>query len=168
MTQTIIDMLVKGGMTEAEACEAVAFDNGRADRAYTDYEAENALEAELSKYVVAYEDIKAMNDEERRALRKMLDKALDGAMYEDPNGVWDVAYPTYETLNYIEDEEYRERNMDAFRAYEAKMGEPDFDFGFYSDWHKDMFGYRPHYRVIPATEEEREALFHKFHAERGF
>lgn len=166
MTQAIVDMLVKGGMTVAEACEAVEFDNGRADEAYIDYNAENARDEELAQYVIDFATIKAMDKDARRALRRTLDEALN--RYWNDYDAWDVIYPTYETLGYIEDEEYREANYATFRAYELRMGEPDFDWGMYSDWHKDMFGYRPHYEVIPQTEEEREALFHKFHTERWY
>ncbi len=113
-----------------------------------------------------YETIKAMGKDERDVLYKELTAVLD--RYDVSSDEWDTAYDTYCLLTNIMDEEYRQENMASFRAYEAKMHEPDFDWGFYSDWHKDMFGYRPHYDRIPANEEEREAMFHKFHAERGF
>lgn len=159
MTNTaIVDILVKNGMALKDAAEAVA-----------DYTAEDlALDILVREYTYDHDTIKAMGADERRALRKKLQDMLDYCMYEDPNNLWDVVYASYLILSQIEDEEYREANMADFRAYEAKMYEPDFDWSFYSDWHKDMFGYRPHYRVIPSTEEEREALFTKFHAERGF
>lgn len=118
--------------------------------------------AEIIK--VTPEAIKAMDKAERGNLKNELNIALFGAEFGDE---WSAVYNVYESLNYIEDEEYREENMEAFKAYEARMHEPDFDWSYYSDWHKDMFGYRPHYDVIPATEEERVALFNKFHAERG-
>ena len=31
-----------------------------------------------------------------------------------------------------------------FLEYASHMNEPDFDWDFYSDWHKDMYGFRPH------------------------
>ena len=105
-------------------------------------------------------EIKAMNKNERRELRNALNAKL--MRNED----WDETYAVYELLTAIEDDEFRAENWEDFRAYELKMNEPDFDWGMYSDWHKDMFGYRPHYKVIPATEDERVALFNKFHAER--
>ena len=114
---------------------------------------------------VTYEEIKAMSKEERNALYEECRKVLDGPC----NDLWQEVYDgVYSDLTEIEDREYREENMEAFRAYEQKMGEPDFDWSFYSDWHKDMFGYRPHYEVIPQTEEAREQLFHAFHEARGF
>ena len=115
------------------------------------------------KFDVSYEDVKAMSKEERRALREEAESILDRQDMDN----WDAPYACYCTINAVEDDEYREANMAEFKAYEAKMGQPDFDWDFYSDWHKDMFGYRPHYEVIPQTEEAREQLFHAFHAARG-
>jgi hypothetical protein len=42
------------------------------------------------------------------------------------------------------DHKYYYDNIDAFDEYRSHMGEPDFDWDFYSDWHKDMYGFRPH------------------------
>lgn len=123
--------------------------------------------AEVSAYDefdLTYEEIKAMSKEEREDLYKKCTAILDGPSSD----IWSAVYHgAYSMLTEIEDEEFREENMAEFKAYEAKMGQPDFDWGFYSDWHKDMFGYRPHYEVIPQTEEAREQLFHAFHAARG-
>lgn len=150
MTRTEINKAVAENEVAMDATNEVAFEKGT--KYVTEY-----------PYNVTAEEIKAMDKDARRALRN----ALNAILNEQPCGEeWDATYSVYEELNYIEDEEYREENMGAFRAYELKMNEPDFDWSWYSDWHKDMFGYRPHYRVIPQTEEEREALFHKFHTER--
>ena len=101
------------------------------------------------------DDIKAMNREQREALRKIV---IDD-------------YDTYRTqfwlLDEVEDEEYYEENIQEFREYESHMNEPDFDWGFYSDWHKDMFGYRPHFRAIPANDEERQRMCETWHRARG-
>lgn len=43
------------------------------------------------------------------------------------------------------DQEYYNRTIDDFREYCTHKNEPDFDWSFYSDWHKDLFGFRPHY-----------------------
>lgn len=63
---------------------------------------------------------------------------------------WDIAYDEYCLINDVLDERYRDENMQSFEDYFAKniegktweevRGET---FDFYSDWHKDMFGYRP-------------------------
>lgn len=63
---------------------------------------------------------------------------------------WDDAYIEYGKLRAIQDERYRERNQADFDAFYAKHIEgksweeinPE-DWSFYSDWHKDMYGYRP-------------------------
>ena len=120
------------------------------------------------KFDVSYDDIKAMSKDERRALRKEAEEVMDAWYYEDKanKALYESASACYWTINAVDDDEYREENMAEFKAYEAKMGEPDFDWDFYSDWHKDMFGYRPHFEVIPQTEEAREQLFHAFHEAR--
>lgn len=64
---------------------------------------------------------------------------------------WDKAYNEYSKLTVILDEKYREENADSFNAFYAEHIEgksweeinPQ-DWDFYSDWHKDMYGYRPH------------------------
>jgi len=61
------------------------------------------------------------------------------------------AYKAYEALvsdafwdfDAVYDRAYRNYAMADFREYESHMNEPDFDWSFYSDWHKDIFGYRP-------------------------
>ena len=97
-------------------------------------------EAKGYPYNVTEDDIRAMTQDERDALYNALCAILD----PQPCGEeWDDAYYVYCTLTNVWDEEYFEENIDAFKAYEARMGEPDFDWGFYSDWHKDMYGFRP-------------------------
>ena len=44
----------------------------------------------------------------------------------------------YDIDNYFSREDERK-----FHEYCTHMDEPDFDWGFYSDWHKDIYGYRP-------------------------
>lgn len=104
------------------------------------------------------EEIKAMNKEERQALHAHFFEVYD--LGGEDRVYW--------LLNEIEDEEYYEENIEKFKEYEAKMNEPDFDWDFYSDWHKDMFGYRPHKKVIPKDMAERRQIFEDFHRERGF
>lgn len=65
----------------------------------------------------------------------------------------DVSDPIYEykdtieemywELDEIESRAYRKANMAQFLEYQSHMNEPDFDWDFYSDWHKDMYGFRP-------------------------
>lgn len=109
------------------------------------------------------EQLKAMSKESRKSLMNFCSHILD--MQDMDN--WDRTYGCYKKLCAIEDEEYRAENMDAFKAYEARMNEPDFDWGYYSDWHKDMFGYRPHFKAIPISEEERQHMCETWHQARG-
>ena len=66
------------------------------------------------------------------------------------NEAWNKAYDEYSKLTAIVDERYRERNQADFDAFYAKhiqgksWEEIDPEaWGFYSDWHKDMYGFRP-------------------------
>ena len=52
--------------------------------------------------------------------------------------------PAYQEIGHYYDRKYYYDNIDAFREYQSHMGEPNFDWDFYSDWHKDMYGFRPH------------------------
>jgi hypothetical protein len=68
----------------------------------------------------------------------------------DMNVDWDKNYDEYCILNNILDERYREENIEAFEKfffkhiYAKEWNEIDPDIlQSYSDWHKDMFGYRP-------------------------
>lgn len=55
---------------------------------------------------------------------------------------WDSLY--WE-LNAYEDKRYYDYAIADFREYAKHKGEPDFDWNYYSDWHKDIYGFRPHY-----------------------
>ena len=63
---------------------------------------------------------------------------------------WDNAYKEYGKLNAILDERYREENQKAFDDFYAEhIKGKEWDeidpenWQFYSDWHKDMYGFRP-------------------------
>lgn len=63
---------------------------------------------------------------------------------------WDDAYSEYTRLNDILDERYRAENQNEFNAfYEKHIKGKSYDeirpedWDFYSDWHKDMYGFRP-------------------------
>lgn len=88
-----------------------------------------------------------MNDSEIKARIDELTQILDGYA----KGDWGEAYSEYTKLNAILDERYRARNQADFDAYykehikgKTKEEIDEKDWSFYSDWHKDMFGYRPH------------------------
>ena len=55
----------------------------------------------------------------------------------------DAEKGVYWDIQHYWHEKYYYDNIDAFLEYQSHMGEHDFDWGFYSDWHKDMYGFRP-------------------------
>lgn len=72
----------------------------------------------------------------------------------------DIIEDMYWELDYIESDAYRKAYNDKFRAFEREhvhgtifVGD-DEDYGFYSDWHKDMYGYRPHFITKIVSKEE--------------
>lgn len=88
----------------------------------------------------------AMTTEEIRTRINELSAILNGAI--DDN--WDKAYNEYTRLTAILDERYRAENQTAFNAfYEKHIKGKRWEeieqeaWDFYSDWHKDMYGYRP-------------------------
>lgn len=118
----------------------------------------------MKDMMMSYEELAKMDRAWRNELLGRCTAILER---QEMNEEWDIAYACYSSLCAIEDEEYRAENMDAFKAYEARMGEPDFDWSYYSDWHKDMFGYRPHFKAIPANEDERQRMCDAWHKARG-
>ena len=86
------------------------------------------------------------NTEINKRIRELSD-ILDGYPVDK---VWDEAYKEYCELTSILDERYREENQAKFDSFYEKhiKGktweeiDPD-DWQFYSDWHKDMYGFRP-------------------------
>ena len=96
--------------------------------------------------MMKYEEMLTMSDAELSTRAN----ELSNAMWVVTGAVWDDLYKEYININDILNERYRERNQSAFDAFYAEHIEgksweeidPD-DWGFYSDWHKDMYGYRP-------------------------
>lgn len=94
-----------------------------------------------------FEAMRAMTNEEIRNRQRELSYILEGNCTAD---AWDIAYSEYNKLSTVLDERYREENQSAFDAFYEKhiKGkawkeiEPE-AWQFYSDWHKDMYGYRP-------------------------
>lgn len=89
----------------------------------------------------------AMTSADIKARIRELSAVLDGDPCCD---AWDVAYKEYGIFNAVLDERYREENQSEFDAFykkhiEGKTWEeidPD-AWQCYSDWHKDMYGFRP-------------------------
>lgn len=95
-----------------------------------------------------------MTDAQRRRYDE-LNRLLLWAEPEEFNAL----YEEYQQLSALEQKEYRERNYDDIHKYfqehiEGKTWndiDPD-RWDFYSDWHKDVFGYRP--RSVAFNERE--------------
>lgn len=83
-------------------------------------------------------DYVAMDKEQLSKIYRELGNKMDCRIATDEE---EALY--WEISAYYDDEYYYE-NIDAFLEYQSRMNEPDFDWDFYSDWHKDMYGYRPH------------------------
>lgn len=104
---------------------------------------------------------KATDEELRNAYRfvaepfsnSLMDKASYGLLNDDDCKAVENAYWL---INAEEDERYRRENEPKLREYfnkwfagksweEIRNNEELYDnWGYYSDWHKDCFGYRPH------------------------
>lgn len=95
-----------------------------------------------------YKEMTAMTTADINARIRELTAILDGGMSD----AWDAAYDEYSNLTDILDERYREENQAKFDAFYEKhiKGkkreeiDPE-NWDFYSDWHKDMYGFRPRY-----------------------
>lgn len=94
-----------------------------------------------------YEVIRTMTTNEIQQRIRELSDILNG----DPcSEIWADAYIEYNDCIAVLDERYREENQAEFDAFYAEHIEgksweeidPE-DWDYYSDWHKDMYGYRP-------------------------
>lgn len=91
----------------------------------------------------------------REEALKLSDKEINQRLNElskllDMDTDWDKNYDEYCMLNAISNERYREENIEKFEQFfykniHCKEWEDinDETWDCYSDWHKDMFGYRP-------------------------
>ena len=120
---------------------------------YAEYVAEvmndTAIEQKMF-FDISYEDIKAMSREERRAVRNRCEEHMNA------NDDFSRYYAVYSRVSAVEDDEYRAENESKVRDYfnqwfagktwdEIRDNEELYErWGFYSDWHKDCYGYRPH------------------------
>lgn len=97
--------------------------------------------------MMTFDTIRFMSTEAIRNRIRELSDILDGDCTTD---AWGEAYAEYNICNDILDERYRWENQAAFDAFYAEhiKGrsweeiDPE-DWGYYSDWHKDMYGFRP-------------------------
>ena len=97
--------------------------------------------------MMTFEEIRAMSSADiNKRLRELSDILQFGCFGEN----WDEAYKEYGRLSAVLDERYREENQSAFDAfYEEHIKGRSWDeidpdaWQCYSDWHKDMYGFRP-------------------------
>lgn len=97
--------------------------------------------------MMTYEAICSMTTEDIKKRMRNLSALLESPIDPEP---WREYYAEYNRYSAVLDERYREENQSAFDAYYAEHIEgkawEDIDpeaWQFYSDWHKDMYGYRP-------------------------
>lgn len=96
--------------------------------------------------MMSYEAMTAMTNEEISARISELSHSL----YFATGSEWDELYKEYVNLTDIIDERYREKNQAEFDAFYEKYIKgkswEEIDpkaWQCYSDWHKDMYGFRP-------------------------
>lgn len=88
-----------------------------------------------------FDNLKRMTHEERNNLYVSLQSKMDECISKGED--WSIYYDCYNNVVEFNDREYYYENIDAFREYASHMNEPDFDWDYYSDWHKDLYGVRP-------------------------
>lgn len=96
------------------------------------------------------EMIKSLDDDKLNALETALGNALEVIQCLDDN-TWRRAYARYNAVYNEVHERYVEENIGEFREYQKRYLErvalgiatPE-EGDFYSDWHKDIYGVRPH------------------------
>lgn len=108
---------------------------------------EKAVEEQF--FSISYDDVKAMTREERNAVRACCEEHMDN------NDNFKRYYAVYFNVVAVEDDEFREENEADLRAYfekwfagksweEIRSDEELYSrWDFYSDYHKDVYGFRP-------------------------
>lgn len=97
------------------------------------------IDFELPIECLTVDDYAAMPDDKVNAILNRLNERIL-LHFED---VSEAECDAFATISWYYHEKYYYDNIDAFLEYQSHMGEPDFDWSFYSDWHKDMYGFRP-------------------------
>ena len=69
---------------------------------------------------------------------------MDAVNYDDEYEMYYDLVSNYYWLEHsVSSEAYRQYAEADFLEYASHKNEPDFDWDFYSDWHKDIYGFRP-------------------------
>ena len=79
---------------------------------------------------IGWKDIGNMTKEEVNEFRDYVNIKLSTCEFDSDE--WDMWYGVYLMIDEAE-----------LFEYAKKKNEPDFDWDFYSDWYKDVYGFRP-------------------------
>ena len=98
--------------------------------------AENRIQA--IKNGVAYNELPEFKWSQCDDLMREFDYGVNPALYRVLRNAW-------REEDSWDNQAYRDYAEADFREYASHKNEPDFDWDFYSDWHKDLYGFRPHH-----------------------
>ena len=98
--------------------------------------AENRIQA--IKNGVAYNELPEFKWSQCDDLMREFDYGVNPALYRVLRNAW-------REEDAWNNQAYRDYAEADFREYASHKNEPDFDWDFYSDWHKDLYGFRPHH-----------------------
>ena len=98
--------------------------------------AENRIQA--IKNGVAYNELPEFKWSQCDDLMREFDYGVNPALYRVLRNAW-------QEEDAWNNQAYRDYTEADFREYASHKNEPDFDWDFYSDWHKDLYGFRPHH-----------------------
>ena len=117
---------------------------------------QTSRDARFAKDKKGHKEMTKFEEKEIRILSELLDTTPSGTE------LWDTAYFRYCELSAKQHREYRANNSDKLKAFYdehiANKAWDDIDpeaWNWYSDYHKDVFGYRPKGITFGALEEDR-------------
>lgn len=87
---------------------------------------------------VAYNELPQFKWSQCSDLMREFDYGVNPALYR---ALWDA----WQEEDSWDSQAYRDYAEADFLEYASHKNEPDFDWDFYSDWHKDLYGFRPHH-----------------------
>lgn len=98
--------------------------------------AENRIQA--IKDGVAYNELPQFKWAQCSDLMREFDYGVNPALYR-------VLWNAWQEEDAWNNQAYRDYTEADFLEYASHKNEPDFDWDYYSDWHKDLYGFRPHH-----------------------
>lgn len=87
---------------------------------------------------VAYNELPQFKWSQCDDLMREFDYGVNPALYR-------VLWNAWQEEDAWSNQAYRDYAEADFLEYASHKNEPDFDWDFYSDWHKDLYGFRPHH-----------------------